>query len=200
MIICFRCKKEFQKTSNNQKYCSGKCSKIIRQEQKKAYDKLYHKNYYETHKEEVLKYQELTKKHKQEYDKKYKILNRNKRNVYEINRRKNDLKYKILCNLRTRINSALKRNSKKGKTLELLGCDITFLRTYLKNLFAEDMSWNNYGKWEIDHIIPCSFFNLSKQAEQQKCFHYTNLQPLWKKDNLEKRDKINFQGRPCFQP
>jgi len=53
------------------------------------------------------------------------------------------------------------------------------------------MNWNNYGYygWHIDHIKPCSSFDLSKDLEQRKCFHYTNLQPLLAKDNLEKGAK-----------
>lgn len=53
------------------------------------------------------------------------------------------------------------------------------------------MSWDNYGrggrKWQIDHIKPCAYFDLTKPEDQRKCFHYSNLQPLWQKDNLEKR-------------
>ena len=53
------------------------------------------------------------------------------------------------------------------------------------------MSWKNHGKygWHIDHIKPCSKFNLIDPTEQKKCFHYTNLQPLWAKDNLTKYNK-----------
>jgi hypothetical protein len=51
------------------------------------------------------------------------------------------------------------------------------------------MSWENYGKWHIDHIIPCSSFNLSLPEEQRNCFHYSNLQPLWAKDNIFKANK-----------
>ncbi len=47
------------------------------------------------------------------------------------------------------------------------------------------MTWENYGKvWEIDHIIPCSRFDLSKEGEQKKCFHYSNLQPLFKTTDI----------------
>jgi hypothetical protein len=43
------------------------------------------------------------------------------------------------------------------------------------------MTWENHGDiWEIDHIQPCSSFNLTQEIEQQKCFYYTNLQPLFK--------------------
>jgi len=48
------------------------------------------------------------------------------------------------------------------------------------------MTWDNYGKWHVDHIIPISSFNLTLETEVEKCFHFTNLQPLWAKDNLKK--------------
>jgi hypothetical protein len=54
------------------------------------------------------------------------------------------------------------------------------------------MSWENYGLygWHIDHILPCSSFDLLKPEEQRKCFHWSNMQPLWARDNLRKSAKI----------
>lgn len=57
--------------------------------------------------------------------------------------------------------------------------------------FKDGMNWGNYNYngWHIDHIKPCALFDLSKEEEQKKCFHYTNLQPLWGIDNLKKGDR-----------
>jgi hypothetical protein len=96
----------------------------------------------------------------------------------------------VAHNLRNRILKVLKGRNKSKSTLKLLGCTIEFLKNHLESKFTKGMSFSNYGKWHIDHIRPCASFDLSKSSEQHKCFHYTNLQPLWAKDNREKRDKI----------
>ena len=90
------------------------------------------------------------------------------------------------------MNLAIRRVSAKKlfHSVELIGCSIFDLKAYLASKFTEGMSWENYGKWHIDHIIPCCAFNLVDPQEQLKCFHYTNLQPLWAEDNMRKGDKI----------
>jgi len=70
--------------------------------------------------------------------------------------------------------------------MDLIGESPQFVKNYLTLKFTDGMSWENHGKWHIDHIKPCCSFDLTKPEEQQKCFHYTNLQPLWAKDNLRK--------------
>jgi hypothetical protein len=70
-----------------------------------------------------------------------------------------------------------------------MGCSIAYAYAYLEAQFAEGMSWENYGEWHIDHIRPCASFDLEDPVQQRECFHYTNLQPLWAKDNLSKSDK-----------
>jgi hypothetical protein len=71
----------------------------------------------------------------------------------------------------------------------LLGCTLEFLKGYLEAQFVEGMTWDNYGEWHIDHIIPCADFDLSNPVAQETCFHYSNLQPLWAEDNLKKGNK-----------
>jgi hypothetical protein len=78
---------------------------------------------------------------------------------------------------------------KVGKTIELAGCSLEDLMKHLESKFTEGMTWENYGRWHIDHIRPCASFSLEDPEEQKKCFHWTNLQPLWAIDNLRKSDK-----------
>ena len=104
-----------------------------------------------------------------------------------------DPEFKLIHTLRGRVRSALKtKNAKKNmRTLDLTGCTISFLMEFLEKKFIEGMTWENHGDWHIDHIKPISLFNLLNEEEQKKCFHYTNLQPLWAADNLSKSNKYN---------
>ena len=107
---------------------------------------------------------------------------------YRINREKHDLHYKMTNRLRSLVHNAIKRRGgkKSFKTIELLGCSIEHAVMHLEKQFADGMTWDNYGDWHIDHIKPCAAFDLSDPKQQKKCCHYSNLQPLWAKDNLRK--------------
>ena len=111
---------------------------------------------------------------------------------YASQRRQNDPQFRIMGRLRTRLYQALKGCSalKSGNTKKLLGCSVEQLRYWLESLFISGMSWSNYGEWHVDHERPCARFDLTKPSQQKKCFHYTNLRPLWAKDNLSKGAKI----------
>lgn len=122
---------------------------------------------------------EKKKEHKKYYDR-----------LYRRYRKQNDINYRILSNLRNRVYCALVRGYKAKTTLELLGCTIEQLRVHLESQFTEGMTWDNYGKWHIDHIKPCASFDLTNKKEQLECFHYTNLQPLWARDNILKGSKL----------
>lgn len=112
--------------------------------------------------------------------------------LYEEKFKEIKLQRKISNLLRDRIRHALKRSlfKKSEKTMDLIGCSIPFLMDYLEERFQEGMTWDNQGKWHIDHIVPCASFNLSNPEEQKACFHYTNLQPLWALENMRKGSKI----------
>lgn len=103
---------------------------------------------------------------------------------------------KIAQNLRIRLNGAV-RAQLAGKKVSATdcGCSMDFLIKYLEQRFQDGMTWENHGLygWHIDHIKPCASFDLTKKSEQKKCCHYTNLQPMWAKDNLAKSD--NWEGQ-----
>jgi hypothetical protein len=140
-----------------------------------------------------------------EYNKEYK--NRPERKEIEQKYRRESVKrwikkqmktnpeYRIKHIYRARIRKAIKKGFKSGSTLDLLGVkNILIVKNYIQKKFQEGMCWDNYGEWHIDHIIPCASFDLTKESEQKKCFHYTNLQPLWAKDNLSKGCRLNWKG------
>ena len=141
---------------------------------RKEYDKAWRSNNKEKRKIIDIKYRETHKEYFQEYRKRYQV--------------------RLSVQLRNRIRRALKDSSnvKNERTEDLLGSTISDVRKYLEGLFVEGMTWENYGNkgWHVDHIIPCSFFDLSLPEEQKKCFHYTNLRPLWETDNLSKGSKV----------
>lgn len=126
----------------------------------------------------------------------YRKTNKNKslkyQALYRKQREQNDINFKIARRLSSRIYNALKNNYKSGSAVRDLGCTVEQLKVYLESKFTEGMSWNNYGlhSWHIDHIMPLSSFDLADKEQFKKACHYTNLQPLWAKDNIIKSNKI----------
>ena len=98
---------------------------------------------------------------------------------------------KLRENIRTKFRSQNQR--KNRSTMELLGVSILHASKHLEKKFQPGMSWDNHGEWHIDHIIPCASFDLTKPSEQKKCFHYTNLQPLWARENLKKGARLEWR-------
>jgi hypothetical protein len=162
----------------------------------------YSENYYKNHKETIKHYNQINKKKISLRHKKYYDLNKEKikkyHKQYQKERKEKDINYKILCNIRNRVYLVIKGLRKSISTLKLLGCSINILRQHLELQFKSGMNWSNYGEWHIDHIRPCASFDLSKKSEQYKCFNYKNLQPLWAKENVIKRDK--FIGEKILFP
>lgn len=111
---------------------------------------------------------------------------------YMRTKRRTDPSFAIAERLRARIKTASKRAGamKSEGTEALTGCTAIELVAWLESQFMDGMSWSNRGDWHIDHIIPCSAFNLLDDSQQRVAFHYTNLRPLWKHENHRKSSKI----------
>jgi hypothetical protein len=106
---------------------------------------------------------------------------------------KNDGK-KINKRIRDALNKRIKQSlfsKKNNNTFSYIGCDIEILQKWFEFCFEDNMSWDNYGEWHIDHIKPCYTFDLSKDEDIKQCFNWKNIRPCWAKDNLEKSNKID---------
>ena len=206
---------EFTKDKNRIDGLFVYCKSCKKDASKKQYEKnklrilKYQKKYYSTNssgvkervrkdylekKESKLEYQRTyyLNNHiqKLEYAKQYRENNKESRNVYEANRKKNDPIYKLKHLVRTRIYKylILKKIDKKNPTFEIVGCSPLELKIHLEQKFTEGMSWDNQGKWHIDHIIPLS--SATNEDGLYKLCYFTNLQPMWAADNIKKGAKI----------
>ncbi len=113
---------------------------------------------------------------------------------YSRKRRKQDPMFRLILNLRRRLNHLLS-GSKSKRTMQLTGCNSEFLKQYLENKFLNGMTWGNYGKvWHVDHIYPLSRVNLFDETELSKVCHYTNLQPMFAEDNIRSSNKIKIRS------
>lgn len=112
-----------------------------------------------------------------------------KKSIYTRQRRRSNENIRIKDNL----NRSLRRlvnGANVPSLLPLLQCDHTFFKYHIESQFKENMNWNNYGsEWHIDHIVPCAKFDLTRAEERLKCYHFSNLKPLSKIENLKKSFK-----------
>lgn len=159
--------------------------------------KKYLHEYYLSNQEKIKAKSKLYKRNNKEkikqYNKKYNDATKEIRKLKQKQKEHNDINYKIARRLRNRLLYAIKDNYKSGSAVNDLGCSIQELKKYLELKFLPGMLWENYGygddKWHIDHIKPLSKFDLTIRKQFLEACHYTNLQPLWQKDNISKGSK-----------
>jgi hypothetical protein len=194
--------------SKNNKYFRNVCKQCSNKKNKKYYGKYVnkHKEYIYKNKDKIKDYcrnyfvknkKSILEKSKIYYaNNKDKVLKRTKnyrennkdwyRN-YKKNYRNNN---KIVSNIRRGIWGCVK-NNKTEKSLEYVGCSLEELLHHLKSQFKDGMTFENYGEWHIDHIKPLSSFDFNGNKEYienqlKLAWHFSNLQPLWAKENLTK--------------
>jgi len=114
------------------------------------------------------------------------------------------LRYLLRRRMSTALHQAmLVKTESSANIVNYIGCSIAELRAYLEAQFKPGMTWGNHGVhgWHIDHIFPLCRFNLTNENDMKKAWHYTNLRPLWAKENLRKHDKKpkNYQPSLLFR-
>jgi hypothetical protein len=168
-MACNSCKASESDRWYQQRTICGKC-----------YRREYYRRYYHDNRDKLLAKQNI-----------YASKNKVKAAARKAKRLKDSVEYRLICNLRARLYIALKNKSKTGSAVEQLGCTGDFLKTYLESKFLPGMSWENYGRngWHIDHIVPLSGQDLTDPTILARICHYTNLQPLWRGDNISKSNK-----------
>lgn len=198
-----KCSEEFSKNRDKKdglqttcKLCTSKIGSEWytknKERKKETSAKWYIKNK-ERAKEKATKWKKENKEKVKKTEAKWKAGNKEKIAKQFIQRYHNDLNFRLLNILRTRVRGAIKNGHKSAKTMSLLGCSIEEVKSHLESQFKEGMTWDNHGEWHIDHIIPCASFDLTDPEQQKKCFHYTNLQPLWATENMSKGAKLEYQ-------
>lgn len=191
-----RLKKEWaenQEKRDRQKSAQRKLYLSKQDEIKKRQREYYYKNK-ERVRAYVRGYYQRNKEKLREVSKKWVSRNQEKSRLYKkqhIKRKlQNDPAFRLMTNLRRRIRSLNAKNS--DRTMLLIGCSINELKAHLESQWDHWMNWGNYGfgdgKWVVDHIKPCSKFDLLNTEDRLACFHYTNLRPLCWRENLDKSD------------
>jgi hypothetical protein len=152
------------------------------------------REYYLRKKETINKYREHNKSKISAQNSRWHRENRER--VRERKRECNRRRYqhpqrRIESSIRRRIGKLLRGALKPDHSEALLGCSFEEFMNYITARFKPGMSMDNYGrKWHIDHIMPCSAFDMSDEYQARRCFHFTNLRPMWARENLRKGSKI----------
>ncbi len=107
---------------------------------------------------------------------------------------------RLRCNIGTRLAIAVRSiaNGKKCASItHLVGCSMPELKSHIERQFTKRMTWANYGSyWHCDHIMPITYFDLSKDEEQARCSHFTNLRPLEASRNMARGNRAGIVQAP----
>lgn len=153
-------------------------------EQKREYERsLYHKN-----REKNLKMMSD-----------YKKRNREKMNLYFKKKNASDKSFNLATRIRVKLNGVFYGKYKDFTSLKHFGCTVTQLFDHIEAQFEPGMNWENrsHNGWHIDHIVPICSFDLTDPDQCSKCWHFTNLRPIWASEN---RSKNRYGNNPNMKP
>lgn len=212
---CKDCQKEYREKNKDRirkynednkesKYEYNKKYRIKNKSEIVSYRKTHRKSNKKRLNEKSKKYREDNRDYIKEYNKEYREKNKDKfkeyylnnkdkilsnQKIYEKNKRKTDPLFKFIKNIRVSISNSIRKNgyTRKSKTHEILGCSFEDFKIFIESKFSDEMTWENYGEWHIDHIEPISW--AKSEEEILKLNHYTNLQPMWGNINQSKGNR-----------
>ena len=206
--ICTKCNIEkdlsnFRKEKRTKMGLQSQCKECEKEYRLKNREKqiIYMKQYYKNNKEILSNknkiYRENHKEEKRKQDKLYRETHKKERNIRELTRKEKDNIYKLKCNIRGMIKNSFRRRGfkKKQKGEEIYGCTVNeliehLIKTY-ENNYNERWDWKYLKDVHVDHIIPLASANTEEDVK--KLCHYTNLQLLKAKDNLDKKDSLEWE-------
>jgi hypothetical protein len=164
---------------------------------KQVADKRWREKNKDSVREYVKTWNEKNKEHRKQYLKEYREKNidniRKTKRDYERNRKASDPLYKLISNFRTAIYTVLKESNvdKYGHYFDILQYTPEELIFHLEKQFKDDMTWDNYGIWHVDHKLPITSFDIQEMGDDEfmKCWSLGNLQPMWGIENIRKSNK-----------
>lgn len=111
---------------------------------------------------------------------------------YQTARKQVDSNFKLIGQIRNLLLISFKAKGykKNTKTEKIIGCSFDEFRVHIEKQFLDGMSWGNRNLWHIDHITPLRI--AKTESEIVALNHHTNLQPLWKEDNLRKNGAVLY--------
>ena len=208
---CSKCSKEFELTAefwNRAAHCADGfhtqckvCRKQIGSEYRKNNAqkvKAAVKKHYHSNKNQKKQYRDEWYANNPDYNKNYYKKNKAKVNAHNAEywreRYKSDSTFRLKHNFRRRFHHFLCGNI-TAQMERYIGCTWAELKTHIESLWLDGMSWDNHSidGWHIDHIIPVSSFDYGDgqlETSLKKCWHFSNLQPLWAEDNLAKSNSL----------
>lgn len=189
MKTCYSCKTEkpldlYYKDKSRPDGVSSRCCACDKEKRRKAYARRGH-----VERLNNATWKKQNAKAHSAINNKWSKANPGSRSEYHKRRMKEPM-YKIKRNLRKRCQEAIKLAGfkKANRSLSYIGADAEFVARYIEDKFEPGMSWENYGEWHIDHIIPIS--SAKTEHELHELLKYTNLQPLWAIDNMRKNNRM----------
>lgn len=140
------------------------------------------------------KNQQWYEKSGREWKQNYEVINKERINQTHRDRYQNDVQFRLKRILRSRFQRVMKSTCCES-SMQLLGCPLSYFKKWLEYQFDPQISWENYGSlWDIDHVRPCSSFDLTKLDDIEMCFHWSNMQPLRKKENYSKNATVDVES------